>query len=124
MQSFMSHASARGARSTALHALQWALGLLLAAIPITLLAAAPGWLVGFLVVAVGIVLTVFLGAYIFLLLRNPDALRSEEFSLNKMALEKGLIGDSTHGFIDPRAIPLGAHSNALTIATNQGENKP
>lgn len=70
-----------------------------------------------------LVLLVFLGAYIYLLLRDPDALRSEEFSLNKMALEKGLVGDSTHGFIDPRVIQSPSQPNALTIATDQGENK-
>lgn len=124
MQSFMSQASARGARSTALHSLQWALGLLLAAIPTSLVTGAPQWLVVCLLVAVAIVLFVFLGSYVFLLFRNPDALRSEEFSLNKLAIEKGLIGDSTHGFIDPRIVNADTQSTALAIAADQGERKP
>jgi hypothetical protein len=70
--------------------------------------------------AVGVVLVVFLAAYVFLLIKNPDALRSEEFSLSKMALEKGLIGDTTSGFVDPRSFPL-AGNRALTVSTNQGE---
>ncbi len=124
--SFMSHATAQGARSTALHALQWVIGLLLAGIPGALWASAPGWMVIFLAIGLGLVLLVFLGAYIFLLVRNPDALRSEEFSLNKMAIEKGLIGDSTHGFVAANEVGKNVDagfSKALSMNSYQGEQE-
>src|SRR5688572_24932875 len=101
MQTFFSQASAKGARSTALHALQWALGMLLASVTACLWVGAPIWLLVTVLGGAGLVLLVFLGAYVFLLLRNPDALRSENFSLSKMAIEKGLVGDSTYGLGDP-----------------------
>lgn len=122
MQGFSSHASAKGARSTALHSLQWALGLLLAAIPPTVWSGAPAWLFAALIVAVVLVLLVFLGAYIYLLTRNPDALRSEEFSLSKMAMEKGLVGDTTFGFVDP-SVMIANKRGALPISSDQGEAK-
>ncbi|HTL73204.1 MAG TPA: hypothetical protein VL863_07860, partial [bacterium] len=40
-------------------------------------------------------------AYIFLLKREPDALRSESFALSKMAIERGLVGDSQHELAKP-----------------------
>jgi hypothetical protein len=54
-------------------------------------------------------LLIGLGAYLFLLRRAPDALRSEGFTLRKMALEKGLIGDNLAGLFEPTA-DLGAGS--------------
>jgi len=50
------------------------------------------------------VLAVFLGAYVYLLLKQPDALRSEQFTLSKLAIEKGMVGDSVAGMHDPRVI--------------------
>lgn len=67
-----------------------------------LLAGAPTWLL--IAVGVGLALTMltFLGAYIYLLIKLPDALRSESYSLSKMAIEKGLVGDNLLGLSDPR----------------------
>ena len=48
-----------------------------------------------------VVLTVTLGAYIYLLIADRDALRSETFSLSKLAIEKGLVGDNISGLIQP-----------------------
>lgn len=40
----------------------------------------------------------YMAAYFILLFKNPDALRSERFTLSKMALEKSVTGDSLAGF--------------------------
>lgn len=93
----MSQASAKGARSTALHSLQWVLGILLSAIPVCAFIKTPAWVIIFVSSAVAVCLVTFIGAYIYLLFNNPDALRSETFTLSKMAIEKGLIGDSLAG---------------------------
>ena len=98
--SFFSEAGAKGARSTALHALQWGMGMLLCAIPISVMAKASDWLLVVLVVAFGLVLITFISSYIFLLRNNPDALRSESYTLSKMAMERGLIGDSGTGLME------------------------
>jgi hypothetical protein len=37
---------------------------------------------------------------LFCLVRDRDALRSEKYALNKMAIEHGLLGDSASGIIN------------------------
>ena len=96
---FAEGSSAKGARSTALHSLQWGMGLILASIPMALYAGSPEWLLIFLASCLGILFMTFIGAYIYLLNIDRDALRSENFSLSKMAIEKGLVGDNITGLI-------------------------
>lgn len=122
MQSFLSRSDAKGTRSTALHSLQWALGLLLASLPPSLLANAPDWLLVTLLCSIAIVLLVYIGAFVFLLIRNPDALRSEQFTLSKMALEKGLVGDNVTGVIES-ASRVSAPSNVLALDSDEGSRK-
>jgi hypothetical protein len=100
LRDFFQSASAKGARSTALHALQWGLGLFLTGIPAAIWAGAPQWLLVFFAFALGAILITFLGSYIYLLMKDRDCLRSEHFSLSKMALERGLMGDDITGLIE------------------------
>lgn len=44
-----------------------------------------------------LVTAIYLGAYIYFMFKNPDALRSETFTLRKMAIEKSLHGDDLTG---------------------------
>ena len=97
IQSFFSQASAKGARSTALHALQWMIAMLLTSITIMAIKGAPVWILIVLLVPFGAVLVTFIYAYVFLLKKDIDALRSERFALSKMAIERGLVGDSLSG---------------------------
>lgn len=122
IRGFFSHANAKGARSTALHSLQWALGLLLATLPALVSFNAPNWILSLVFIFISLVVAVFLGAYVYLLIKNPDALRSEEFSLSKLAMEKGLVGDNVHGLSDPRitSVPV---IQSTQIGSNQGVNK-
>ena len=53
-----------------------------------------------LLVMLIIEILVIFGVYIYFAITNPDCLRSETFTLNKLALEKGLIGDDTFGLTD------------------------
>ena len=117
-QSFFAEASAKSAKSTALHSLQWMLGILLSAAPILLFSRAPTWILVCLFFAVAVVLLLFTFAYVSLLIKQPDMLRSEHFTLSKMAIEKGLVGDSIHGLVElDRAIAQQGRSPAIT---NQG----
>ncbi len=58
---------------------------------------APIWLLVTLSVFLGFCVVLFLGSYTFFAIKNPDALRSERFTLSKMAIEKNLIGDNDVG---------------------------
>ncbi len=109
--SFFSEANAKGAKSTALHSLQWGMGMLAVCISYFLNFGKCTNLLLLIVLAVafGLVLITFLGAYMVLLRKDPDALRSESYTLSKMAIERGLMGDNQHGLIDqskanPKAI--------------------
>ena len=99
---FFESASVKGARSTALQSLQWGKGLILAGIPTALIAGSPQWLMIVLASCLGIMFLTFIGSYLFLLANDRDALRSEHFSLSKMAIEKGLVGDNVTGLIEDK----------------------
>jgi hypothetical protein len=42
----------------------------------------------------------YIVAYVYFALRDPDALRSESFALRKMAIQKGIIGDDLMGHVE------------------------
>lgn len=70
---------------------------------------APRWLLILLGIAVCATGSAFIVAYFILLFLDRDALRSERFTLSKMAIEKSVTGDSLKGFTalypgDPKAI--------------------
>ncbi|WP_439242387.1 hypothetical protein [Lonepinella sp. BR2474] len=58
-------------------------------------------LIAFLTVEIVTIISV----YIYFALKNPDCLRSETFTLNKMAIEKGHIGDNGVGMVENRPTP-------------------
>jgi hypothetical protein len=62
---------------------------------------APVWACIMFSVFTGLSVVLYLFAYIFFMFRDPDALRSERYSIQKMAIEKGLIGDDLHGLLEP-----------------------
>ena len=43
----------------------------------------------------------YLFTYIFCLFTDKDALRSENYSISKLAIEKGIIGDNITGMVEP-----------------------
>jgi hypothetical protein len=77
--------------------LHWLLGLVLAAFIASLTFNAPTWArVLFATLSTAIVV-LDAAAYVYLLLNDRDALRSERFTIEKMRIEHGLIGDSLIG---------------------------
>lgn len=97
VRAIMEQATSSGSRSTVLQPLIWLVGFLLTA---TLLAAKYQlipWLVYMLAVLLGFSISIFLIAFVVFSMKNPDYLRSEKFTLSKMAIEKNLIGDDIAG---------------------------
>lgn len=98
---FLERAFAQRLRSTALYPLQWILVPLIAATIAGPRLGAPIWmevLFGSLS-AIGVLF--YGGCYLFFMRENPDALRSERYTLSKMQIERGQLGDSTTGLFDP-----------------------
>lgn len=84
-------------RSDILRALIWPLGMLLTAVLILSIYGAPTWLLVALATMLIFGLLLYGSSYVFCLIKNPDALRSEKYVLSKMAIKHKLIGDSTTG---------------------------
>lgn len=97
MQNLWRQAMTERSRTTVLQPLQWMLGLCLLATVGALREGADKWLLVGLVFFDTIAVALFVGSYIYLLPRDRDALRSERFALQKLAIEKGLQGDTLRG---------------------------
>ena len=109
LQALMQQATAGGSRSTALKPLGWLLGMLLSTSVTSSFIKAPEWLTLTFVALTVLSFLIYIGAYIFLLLRDRDALRSEKFSLQKLAIQHSLVGDSETGLFnldDKGDVPL------------------
>ena len=60
----------------------------------------PKWLQIAFACLASVVLLIYILSYVFCLLRHPDALRSETFTLEKMRIDHSMLGDSTTGIAD------------------------
>jgi hypothetical protein len=90
-------------RSDALKPLAWLVGILATATILGLFAKASEWILVAFVVALMSSIALYAAAYTFCLFADRDALRSEKYSLQKMAIEHGIYGDNLVGVITPKA---------------------
>lgn len=97
IKELLEKSDASGSKSTILKPLTWLLSVLIAGLFVLFKADAPSWMIVFFVVLISIIVLLFLFAYIYCLFRDRDALRSEKFSIQKMAIEKGIYGDNITG---------------------------
>jgi hypothetical protein len=82
----------------------------------------PGWLTAVLAAMFAVSFAVTLWSYGYFMLRDPDALRSETFTLRKLEIEKGLIGDNLQG---PRRVTVEARVEPLArIASETPADTP
>jgi hypothetical protein len=92
--------SARVSRSNALNPLAWLLGLLLSGTIGAVEFEAPDWLVITLGGLSLVTALLYLAAYVYYMIYDRDALRSERYLLGKLAINKGIIGDDLAGIIE------------------------
>ncbi len=97
--------SANLSRSDVLRPLAWLIGLLLTSILGAATVKAPSWVLLTLSASVVAAVLVYAFAYVFCLFNDRDALRSERYTLHKMAIEHGIYGDSRIGLINDTANP-------------------
>ncbi|MGO9145539.1 MAG: hypothetical protein ACLQDF_04150 [Desulfomonilia bacterium] len=95
----MEQASAKGSRSTILRPIGWMMPICVASTLSSIYLNSPIWLICMFAIFCGLTMVLYLGSYIFCLLTDKDALRSETYSIQKMAIEKGFVGDSLVGKI-------------------------
>ncbi|MEX2263540.1 MAG: hypothetical protein WD696_16405 [Bryobacteraceae bacterium] len=97
---FFNQANVQGSRSTVLRPLGWLLSISGAGLLWGASIGAALWIQIVFGVGVGSSLVLYLGAYAFCLAKDRDALRSETFSIQKLAIQRGFIGDSLKGALD------------------------
>jgi hypothetical protein len=102
-------------RSDILKPFAWLVGILASAFCISLFTKPPEWVLVTLVLTLIAAVLLYGFASIFCLFHDRDALRSEKYSLQKMALEHNLIGDSTAGLFDPEETSQTAISGNSTV---------
>jgi hypothetical protein len=107
-------------RSDVLKPLAWLVGILATSTIAAVFGKAPSWLLVLQAVFLGGTIFLYAAAYCYCLLRDRDALRSERYSLNKMAIEHGYFGDDRTGLVDMGARAT-SEAGAPKITTGPGQ---
>jgi hypothetical protein len=109
----------RGSRSSVVTTLVIMGGLLASAMVGSLYGRAPDWVPIFFATLLGLDFIAFLCAYAYFARTAPDALRSEKFYLQKMAIERGYVGDAHSGLFpanEPKLIGEGTAESKSTLS--------
>jgi hypothetical protein len=88
-------------RSDALKPLSWLIVIIMTTAVLLVNATAPEWLLIVAACLLSAAITLYFVAFGYCLVKDRDALRSETYSLHKIAIEHGLVGDSITGVIAP-----------------------
>ena len=99
-KTFIEKGSLSGSRSTVLQPFYWIIGILIIGLSASFQFDAPQWSMILLTVGLALSILSFLGAYFYCLIYDRNALRSEKYNLNKMAMEKGIQGNDLSGLLD------------------------
>jgi hypothetical protein len=123
IRDYFQAASSNAARSSALAPLGWLATILVSGAAATSWAGAPDWLSGGLGVCGGLVAIPFCVAYFYFMRKNPDALRSERYFLQKLAIERGLVGDDRAGLYLP-VVKRTPSERAVEVIPVEGQSLP
>ena len=97
IRELLEKSDASGSKSTILKPLTWLLSVLIAGLLFLFKLNAPFWAYVFFSIIISVIIALFLFAYLYCLFKDRDSLRSEKFSIQKMAIEKGMYGDNLTG---------------------------
>jgi hypothetical protein len=90
-------ATARGSRSTVLKPLGWLAGICATALLGALRYNATPEVIHWILIFLGATILLYLAAYVYCLLTDKEALRTETYLIQKTAIEKGYVGDTLAG---------------------------
>jgi len=122
LASLLRQATSHGTRSTVLRPLGWLIGILSALLTAAIRFEAPTWMGASIVVFLGLSVCLYLGAYTYCLVKDREALRSEKYTIQKLAIEKGFIGDSITG-VFPIEPATGARLIGPTATSTSKEDR-
>ena len=97
----LSQALSSGSRSTVLKSLGWLIALMTTGAIGSMAMTGTNWLSVMFGIFLTMAVLLYLGAYVFFAVKDPDALRSETFSLKKMEIESAYRGDDGQGILPP-----------------------
>lgn len=100
IKAFLEHASAEGTKATVLKPLGWMTLIVISATLSAFYLKSPKWLGVLFSIFTCLTMILYLFTYIYCLFKDKDALRSETYSIQKLAIEKGFIGDSISGVFE------------------------
>lgn len=100
IKELLQKSDASGSKSTILKPLSWFISIIIIGLILAINNEAPNWIIILFAIILSILVIVFIGSYIYCLIYDKDAIRSEKFSIQKLAIEKGLIGDNLIGIIE------------------------
>ena len=115
LRDMLHQATEDGSRSTALKPVGWMTGVLTSSSIGSAYFGAPSWLTMVFAVSSALSVALYVFAYLYLLFNDRDSLRSERYSLQKLAIEKGIVGDSSSGVI---VIEIQVVPKALTTSAS------
>ena len=117
----LSRSTADGSRTNALNHIQW----MIAAFLVVFMIAATSGLATAVQIFIGSITVLLVIAYLvthfYFAVKNPDALRSEKFTIQKMAIERAIIGDSKSGI---REVLKGQVEDSFLLGSGEEESKP
>jgi hypothetical protein len=123
--SLFEQATIQGSRSTVLRPLGWVTSVCGACLLGAVYEKAPAWVVVLFGAAEAGAVLLYFGAYIFCLVEDRDALRSETYSIQKLAIQRGFIGDNAAGVFKIEEQPPGnLLISGIARAIEAEENRP
>ncbi|CAI1107141.1 Uncharacterised protein [Serratia proteamaculans] len=97
LSSLIGQANQSGEKSTVVHTLIGLLAVLFSVVVLLVVYNAPAWVLA-PVLTIALLGCLFFGyVYLFCLKNDPDLLRSEKLVLQKLAIERRIVGDSSTG---------------------------
>lgn len=121
----MGQANVSGERSTALHAILWLIAIICGLFALVAFSNINEFFLYFILGIFCVALLFFGYVFLFCLKNNPDLLRSERYSLQKMTIENAIHGDSEVGVIESKPVDRRALSKnpALTEIGSEEEDE-
>jgi hypothetical protein len=113
LRHFLDAARADSTKSSALAPLQWLIAICFAGAIGLGFSTGSVWIGGAMALLPCLLCVFYCYEYEKTRQTNPDALRSERYSLNKIAMEKGLIGDDRIGLLEPPIVNESAKDNSV-----------
>ena len=97
IKAFLEQATAKGTKTTILKPIGWMMVILVGATLSSFYFETPLWIGAMFAIFSSLTMFLYLAAYTYCLFTDKDALRSETYSIQKLAIEKGFVGDDIAG---------------------------